>query len=612
MGRVPNVTPDQAIDQLAHGLSLPEVRGLRSIRPTGIIIVAALLSLPFMVLSVLDGGALRVAWDNAQWTVSSIGAALATAWSIRGTNGRVRTVRTAGAVALGLWMVSNVVWAGLSLIGAATVPSVSDIFVVSITLPATFVLIASVHGLVTRAEEAAIYLDSVIGFLVAGTVLLFINGPGALSLSPLAGVLAITYPTALLGLGVAGLVGVLAIGYPIAPRGACALLFGSGLIGVAFLGWVAPTARGVAAQTVPSILFTVGTLIAGFGSSTWSDQRSSRARYLRNARIATRLVGPVAAGSLFLLILVPVPDSIDTLVHIAVVSGGCLVVIRQAFLLQERTTMLVRVTTLTDENEHLVVQLRAELERRAIDQRRMIQASRAAAVGELAAGVAHEVNNPLTGVLGFAEILIDSTPADDPRRADLETIRDEALRARDIVRALRDFADPRSPELVTTDLSVLIHQTIDLLRYSIERRGIVISEDLPTLPPVLVDGPAIQQALLNILTNARQALEDGGRLDVAMRIDGNDRVITVADDGVGMDSATARLAFDPFYSGRKDETDAESGAGLGLSISSGLIESHAGTISIQSTLGRGTTVEIRLPATRPPVMPGGSLGGRVA
>jgi signal transduction histidine kinase len=258
--------------------------------------------------------------------------------------------------------------------------------------------------------------------------------------------------------------------------------------------------------------------------------------------------------------------------------------------------MLERVTTLTEENGRLVGELRIELARRARDERRMIQASRSAAVGDLAAGVAHEVNNPLTGVLGFAELLIDDMAADNPHRADVETIRDEALRARAIVRALRDFASPRPPSLAETDLSTVVRQTIDLARYSIERRGIRIDENLAALPEILIDARAVQQAVLNVLANASQAVRDNGRIEVTVAAAGDERVITIADDGVGMDAETARLAFEPFFSARPAEHGAEPATGLGLSVSAGLIESLSGTISIDSTPGRGTTVVIRLPA----------------
>jgi two-component system NtrC family sensor kinase len=292
-----------------------------------------------------------------------------------------------------------------------------------------------------------------------------------------------------------------------------------------------------------------------------------------------------------------VNDSIETALRVGIFGASIVFIIREGLLLRERTKMLSAMTDLTAENGRLVGELRDELKRRAIDERRLIEASRAAAVGDLAAGVAHEVNNPLTGVLGFAELLIDDMRPDDPHLPDMRTIRDEALRARRIVRALRDFASPRSPELAPTDLSELVRQTVDLVRYSIECRGITIHEDLPALAPIEIDSSAVQQAVLNILTNARQAVEDGGRLDVSVEADGRGRLISITDDGVGMDAATAQLAFDPFFSGR-DESGTEPAAGLGLSVSSGLIESHGGTISIHSRPGRGTTVEIRLPAGR--------------
>ena len=131
------------------------------------------------------------------------------------------------------------------------------------------------------------------------------------------------------------------------------------------------------------------------------------------------------------------------------------------------------------------------------------------------------------------------------------------------------------------------------------------------MPPILIDGSAIQQAVLNIITNARQAVDEYGRLEIAVRADGDGRLIAITDDGVGMDASTARLAFDPFFSGRADAMGVEPAAGLGLSVSNGLIESHGGTISIHSRPGRGTTVEIRLPAGRPDLI-GESRGGEAA
>lgn len=145
-------------------------------------------------------------------------------------------------------------------------------------------------------------------------------------------------------------------------------------------------------------------------------------------------------------------------------------------------------------------------------------------------------------------------------------------------------------------------------RYSIIQRGITIHEELRSLDPIQIDSSAIQQAVLNVVKNARQAVADGGRIDVAVRTEGHSQVISITDDGVGMESTTAQLAFDPFFSARHESPGVELAAGLGLSISNGLIESHGGTI-ISSRPGHGTTVEIRLPAGQPDMIDESRGGG---
>ncbi len=270
---------------------------------------------------------------------------------------------------------------------------------------------------------------------------------------------------------------------------------------------------------------------------------------------------------------------------------GILVVIRQALLLRERTHTLAEVRTLHDENDRLVDELRAELVERERVQDQLLNASRLAAVGELAEGVAHEVNNPLTAVLGFSEILLEDIAPEDPRRPDVEQIRDAALRARSIVRALRDFARPQEPQLVPTDLPDLIGRMLELVRFPLARSGVIIRESHAELPLIELDPQAIQQVILNVLTNAMQAMPEGGTLQVETSIRGADAVVRIIDDGVGMDQSVAAQAFVPFFSARH----AAGSTGLGLSVSVGLVESHNGTITLESTPGVGTTVEITLP-----------------
>lgn len=291
--------------------------------------------------------------------------------------------------------------------------------------------------------------------------------------------------------------------------------------------------------------------------------------------------------------------SVEGIVRVAAFVTGTVFIIRQALLLRERTNMLAEVRTVHEENDRLVRALRGELLERERVQDQLVNATRLAAVGELAAGVAHEVNNPLTSVLGFAEILLEDLDLGDPRREDVQTIREAALRARSIIRALRDFARPLQPELVPTDLPDLVVRMTDLVRYPLTQAGVVIIESHADLPRIELDPQAMQQVILNVLTNAMQAMPEGGSLRIATAIRGSQAVITIADDGTGMDEVVAARAFVPFFSGRHTVES----PGLGLSISLGLVESHRGTIRLDSADGVGTTVEISLPIVTSDVVP---------
>jgi signal transduction histidine kinase len=564
-----------------------------------IVAITAVIAVPLAVLSIFDVAGLRPLWDDLQWTAAAIGAALATTVGIRGSIGRERTIRIATAIAFGLGLVANLSFDYLNLVGHATIPSVAEMFILA-TLAAWLLTIpASIRGRLPWAEAAAVYLDSALIICLVGTILFVVHGAVALALPFGAGLIALAFPTAFIGLGGAGLVALLSARYPFAPRGALAVSAGLTIVGLAYLGWIAPTVDGVAAGELPSILFTVGTLVTAFGAVTWQDERNDKPRYVTATRYLSRAIGPTAAGLVFMMLLVPVDPDLHMIVDASVFVAGGLFLTRQALLLRERTTMLDEVTNLKLDNDRLVGELRNELEQHALDQRRLIQASRAAAVGELAAGVAHEVNNPLAAVLGFAELLYDDLDPDDPRRADVETIRSQALRARSIVRALGDFAQSGAPSLVPIELGDLVRRTVDLVRFQVERRGITIDERYDVLPEVLVDPQAIQQAVINVLTNATQAVADDGQIEI--EVAGTDSIVTIVviDDGVGMTDTTAHRAFEPFFTGHELATDGSLATGLGLAVSRGLIEAHGGTISLSSRPGHGTRIELRLPVHQP-------------
>ena len=246
------------------------------------------------------------------------------------------------------------------------------------------------------------------------------------------------------------------------------------------------------------------------------------------------------------------------------------------------------------ENNALLARVRCQLAEVQRVQQQLVQASKLGAVGELAGAVAHEVNNPLTGILGFAELLMDELPADDPRHDEAVVIRDEAFRARSIVKALLEFARPRQPQRIPTNLNDLAGSTLELVRFRASGAGVKIVAECGDLPRLNIDADAFSQVLLNLFGNALDAMPRGGTLRVATLVDAESVRIVVSDDGVGMDERTRGRIFAPFFS---TKTGGSGGNGLGLSVSLQTVESHGGTIEVESAPGRGSTFTVSLPIT---------------
>ena len=573
-------------------LALPRPRSAAS----WTLVATALATGALIALSATNLGGLAVVWENLHWNVSAAGTAVAAALAAREVTGRERAVRAWAAATLAVWAIYNVAWSTQTAVGTLTFPSSVDVLGVLVAVPAVGVLVVSVHGLLTRAEEAAVYIDAALVTAAIAAILVMVYGTTAYTAGGPAILLAFGYPLEYLSIAGAGLVALLAIRHPVAPRSGYALVAGVAIVGVSYLFWVVPTATGSATPgQLVGHAFSIGILVAGYGAITWREAVDHRPRVAAGAASLSRAIGPVAAGIVLVSILgeASLPIELQRPHQFVTLVAGGLFLLRQGLLLRERSLHLDEVRRLHEENDRLVGELRADLVERARVHDHLVNASRMAAVGELAAGVAHEVNNPLTGVLGYAEILLEDLAEGDPRRADVATIRNEALRARAIVRALRDFARPRAPEPTPTDLPTLVTQTLDLVRYPLVRGGVIITESHGKLPPIELDPQAIQQVVLNVLTNAMQAMPDGGTLTVETAVAGTDALVKITDTGVGMDEAVAAQAFVPFFSARR-----ESGApGLGLSVSLGLVESHRGTIRLDSQPGSGTSVEIRLPLT---------------
>ncbi|MGH7348116.1 MAG: ATP-binding protein, partial [Candidatus Rokuibacteriota bacterium] len=233
----------------------------------------------------------------------------------------------------------------------------------------------------------------------------------------------------------------------------------------------------------------------------------------------------------------------------------------------------------------------AELKR---TQAQLIQSTKLAAIGELAANIAHEINNPLTSVLGFASYLAEQVPPGRPMREELDLIQEEAGRARDIVRDLLHFSRQREFIPQITDLNTVLEQTVGMVRRQGALESIALHEDYaPGLAPVEVDVPRIKQVFLNLINNAVYVMRDrGGSLTIRSSASGDMVQVEVIDTGTGIAPEHMHRIFEPFFTTKPEV----SGTGLGLSVSLGIVESHGGAIEVQSEVGKGSTFTVKLPA----------------
>jgi len=235
---------------------------------------------------------------------------------------------------------------------------------------------------------------------------------------------------------------------------------------------------------------------------------------------------------------------------------------------------------------------------RAESELKLLQSEKQASVGRLAAGVAHEINNPLTGVLTFTHMLLRRQDINQEIREDLQTIADATERVRMIVKGLLDFSRQTKIEPEPTNINTLIEQTIPLVDNQALVKGVIFcfdpGEDIPTRT---LDRNQVQSVLLNIILNAIDATDKGGHINIYTRLtsaagEGKAIEVEISDTGCGIAAANLDKLFDPFFTTK----DVGKGTGLGLSVSQGIIERHGGTIRVRSTVGEGSVFTISLPA----------------
>jgi two-component system NtrC family sensor kinase len=246
-----------------------------------------------------------------------------------------------------------------------------------------------------------------------------------------------------------------------------------------------------------------------------------------------------------------------------------------------------------DQLERKVEQRTAELQ--AI-QAHLVQSEKLAAVGKLAAGVAHEINNPLTGILTNSSLMLDDLEPDHPWRDDVQTIVTETLRCRNIVKGLLDFARQTKPQRTQININDVTEDVLNLVRNQSSFRNIRVTTDLaPDLPAILADADQMRQVVLNIVLNAGDAMAEGGDLRVTSTRDAARQGIElrISDSGPGIPADVRSRLFEPFFTTKK------TGTGLGLAIAYGIVERHNGQLRVDSAPGRATTFAISLPIRGP-------------
>ena len=271
-----------------------------------------------------------------------------------------------------------------------------------------------------------------------------------------------------------------------------------------------------------------------------------------------------------------------------------------------------QMTSALDASRREMEQLVQTLETKVAERTRELLAAKAevaqgeklASIGVLASGIAHELNNPLTGVLTFTSLMRKKAPEGSEDAEDLDLVIRETKRCASIIKRLLDFAREKVPVKGFYNLNQVIEDTVRFVERPASLQQVEITTELdPGLPQAWGDADLIKQVILNLLVNAQQAIEGKGRVTVqtrrlANKVDGAGESmleVIVGDTGCGIPQANLQRIFDPFFTSK----EVGKGTGLGLSVSYGIVKAHGGKISVESTVGVGTTFRVCLPVTPP-------------
>ena len=231
-------------------------------------------------------------------------------------------------------------------------------------------------------------------------------------------------------------------------------------------------------------------------------------------------------------------------------------------------------------------------------EQQLLQADKLASLGQLSAGVAHEINNPLGLILGYTQLMLREEPESSQKYDDLKTIEKHTRNCKTIVEALLNFARKTATKKVLVDVNCAIEQVITVIRHKFELSGIEVHTRYDSdLPQVLGDTEKLKQVVMNLVMNARQSISNTGQITVSTRYDSRSQKITIAvtDTGSGIPPHVIIRIFDPFFTTKPTGQ----GTGLGISVSYSIVKEHGGEITVDSEPGKGSLFSVILPAALP-------------
>jgi len=230
-------------------------------------------------------------------------------------------------------------------------------------------------------------------------------------------------------------------------------------------------------------------------------------------------------------------------------------------------------------------------------QAHLIQSEKLASLGKLAAGIAHEINNPLGGILIYSNLLLEDTDKNSPYHENLKKIVNETSRCKDIVKGLLEFARPKEPETALININEILESSLAIVEGQALFQNLKIKKSYAKdLPKIIADSAQLQQVFMNIILNATEAMDGNGVLTLTTSLDGDKKYIVVefSDTGHGIKEEDMKRLFEPFFSTK----EVGKGTGLGLAISYRIIQKHQGTIEVQSRVGKGSSFTVKLPVVK--------------